>query len=145
MWKGLKMKILAYQVLKAQVLIRRFLLYVVAVVVSFFFILFTPVLFFIVKSDVCKWIFAPNLYGIKLFEHSSLHLCLKDTLVSLVVVLNLVDCAMESSVLLIDFASSLICFFACGLIVEQEGFTWVENQNRRRLWSRSRKNSSLKV
>ena len=97
------------------------------------------------KPDVCKRIFGPNLYRIKLFEHSSLHLCLKDTLVSLVVVLNLVDCAMESSVLLIDFASSLICFFACGLIVEQEGFTWVENQNRRRLWSRSRKNSSLKV
>ena len=42
--------------------------YVVAVVFSFFFILFTLVLFFIVKPDLCKRIFGPNLYLVK-FEH----------------------------------------------------------------------------
>ena len=38
--------------------------YVVAVVFLFFLILFTLILFFIIKPDLCQQIFGSNLYGI---------------------------------------------------------------------------------
>ena len=42
--------------------------YIVVVVFSFFFISFTRFLFFIIEPDLCKRIYGPNLYGIKLIR-----------------------------------------------------------------------------